>query len=501
MSTTVSQPRATEKFSKSLGGSLKSLVGASGRTYFVLEHKTTTQKYRTGQTTEFIGDYIELGRGSNFAVGFGDDCTTVSRPHAAIIRKGGGWVIKSLSKTNPTLVNGQSLRDEVLLHNGDDIQLSYEGPRVAFLTPPNNSVKSMGMTIRLKAMANEAIKPYKTAVATLAVLLVAAVSGGYYFFNKANNFEDLYANSQIINEQQKQELIISNEKSQKAQKELKNTITSLERRIKVISGSTPIAPHNDSNDQPVTTENLHLSQLYPNVYYIRTSKIIVEIGGTQKQVEFGGSGTGFLLSDGRFVTARHVLEPWHFIANAPKESQEELIKLNILANNGGKITHFLEAYSPSGTAMQMSSQDFMLNQSGDETKQITADDGTSFILRIASLNNGTDWAVSRTSRNGGLDFAPSLSASLSASTPLYILGYSFGMGVNNPNDIKPLYNECNVARDGLSNGVIYISNRGFDQGNSGGPVFTKTNNRYVVVGIVSGGAGAQGLVVPITAIR
>ena len=75
------------------------------------------------------------------------------------------------------------------------------------------------------------------------------------------------------------------------------------------------------------------------------------------------------------------------------------------------------------------------------------------------------------------------------------------MGVNNPNDIKPLYNECNVARDGLSNGVIYISNRGFDQGNSGGPVFTKTNNRYVVVGIVSGGAGAQGLVVPITAIR
>jgi hypothetical protein len=143
----------------------------------------------------------------------------------------------------------------------------------------------------------------------------------------------------------------------------------------------------------------------------------------------------------------------------------------------------------------------MIDQSGDELKEAPTSNGSSLVIREASLKNGTDWAVSRTSRNGGLDFDSGLSKSLSASTPLYVLGYSFGIGANGPNDIKPLYNECSVARDGLDNGVIRISNRGFDQGNSGGPVFVKTNNRYVAVGIVSGGAGAQGLVVPISAVR
>lgn len=496
MATTVPQTRATEKFSKSLGGSLKSLVGTSGRTYFVLEHKSATQKYRIGQTTEFIGDYIELGRGSNFAVGFGDDCTTVSRPHAAIIRKGDGWIIKSLSKTNPTIVNGQPIRDDLLLSNGYDIQLSYEGPKLTFLIPPNNAVKSMGMTIRLKAMANEAIKPYKAAVMGLAVLLLAAIGGVYYYFDQTKVSERIITQLKTISEQQRQELIASNANNEKVQKELKNTIASLEKRL---TTHHPPPPPPCTDCPPPSSP---LSKLYPNVYYIQSSKIVIEIGGEQKQLEFGGVGTGFLLSDGRFVTARHVLEPWHFIANSPEEAQDALKKLNILANNGGKITHYMEAYSPSGAVIRLNSNDFMTDQSEDVVKETTIKDkDNSVIIREASLNNGTDWAVNRTSRNGGLDFEPVLSTSLSASTPLDVLGYSFGRGANSRNDIKPLYNQCNVARDGLSNGVIYISNRGFDQGNSGGPVFIKTGNRYKVVGIVSGGSGAQGIVVPISAIK
>jgi len=499
MATTVSQPRATEKFSKSLGGSLKSLMGAPGRTYFLLEHKTTTQKYRAGKTTEFIGDYVEIGRGSNFAVGYGDDCTTVSRPHAAIIRKGEGWVVKSMSKTNPTIVNGQPIRDEVTLSNGYEIQLSYEGPKLAFLTPPNNTVKSMGMTIRLKAMANEAIKPYKAAVMGLAMLLLVATGGAYYFWTQADDWRRQYWNSQTITQKQAEEIRAHNEKDKEGEEErrvLKEKLTEAMKRKPNITPPLP-PPCTDCPPPPPP-----LSALYPNVYYIQTNRVIVEKDGEQKQVEFGGSGTGFLLSDGRFVTARHVLEPWHFIANAPKESQKQLIELNLFANNGYKVTHYIEAYSPAGGVIRLSSNDFRIDQSKDEVKQLTGEDGTSFVVRVASLNNGSDWVVNRTSRNGGLDFDSSVSESLSASTPLHVLGYSLGMGVNSRDDIKPLYNECNVARDGLSGGVIYISNRGFDPGNSGGPVFIKRDERYVVVGIVSGGAGgAQGLVVPISAVR
>ena len=50
------------------------------------------------------------------------------------------------------------------------------------------------------------------------------------------------------------------------------------------------------------------------------------------------------------------------------------------------------------------------------------------------------------------------------------------------------------------NGVINISGRSFDRGNSGGPVFMKTNNGYVVVGIVSAGMGTQGMIIPISKI-
>src|SRR5882757_10035042 len=134
---TVNPNRPTDKkFAKSFGGSLRSLTGGKGRKYFVLEQLTSSEKHRAGESTEFIGDYVELGRGSGFAVSFGEDCRTVSRPHAAIVRRGDGWVLKPLSQNNPTLLNKMPIRDEAPLRNGDELQLSYEGPKILFLLPP-----------------------------------------------------------------------------------------------------------------------------------------------------------------------------------------------------------------------------------------------------------------------------------------------------------------------------------------------------------------------------
>ena len=60
-----------------------------------------------------------------------------------------------------------------------------------------------------------------------------------------------------------------------------------------------------------------------------------------------------------------------------------------------------------------------------------------------------------------------------------------------------------VAADGLQNGIILTTATGFEQGNSGGPVFfTTTEGKMVVVGIVSANAGrSTGFIVPISSIN
>ena len=51
------------------------------------------------------------------------------------------------------------------------------------------------------------------------------------------------------------------------------------------------------------------------------------------------TGTG-MLEDGRFVTARHVVEPWYFL-NSGGKVDESMLMLNIIAHNGGKVVaHF-----------------------------------------------------------------------------------------------------------------------------------------------------------------
>ena len=55
---------------------------------------------------------------------------------------------------------------------------------------------------------------------------------------------------------------------------------------------------------------------------------IVEVGDTFLEEKVKGiSGTGFLLNDGTFVTARHVVEPWYY-------GDDNLsVKLNLYSSN------------------------------------------------------------------------------------------------------------------------------------------------------------------------
>lgn len=91
----------------SVGAGMGAIFNASGRTYYILEHKTETKYHHAGESQKIIVDQIELGRDSSCQVRFDEACETVSRKHAAIVRDGESWKLIPLSQTNATFVNGQ----------------------------------------------------------------------------------------------------------------------------------------------------------------------------------------------------------------------------------------------------------------------------------------------------------------------------------------------------------------------------------------------------------
>ncbi len=85
---------------------MRSVFGGSGRKYYILEHKVSSQYHRAGETQEIIVDQIEIGRDSRCQVRFDESFSTVSRRHAAIVKSGDGWKLVQLSTTNKTFLNG-----------------------------------------------------------------------------------------------------------------------------------------------------------------------------------------------------------------------------------------------------------------------------------------------------------------------------------------------------------------------------------------------------------
>ena len=76
------------------------------------------------------GEEHELGRDEDVAIRV--DEPLVSRRHARILRRGEGWVVVDLGSTNFTRVNGQRVRREQELENGDEIRLGRS--KLTFLT-------------------------------------------------------------------------------------------------------------------------------------------------------------------------------------------------------------------------------------------------------------------------------------------------------------------------------------------------------------------------------
>ena len=502
----------TQRYKRTLNGSIgagmKSVMGSSKK-YYILEHKVSSKYHQAGESQEIIVDQIEIGRSSKCQVRYDESFSTVSRRHAAIVKEGENWKIVQLSSTNSTFLNGHKVKNEWYLQNGDEIQLSVNGPKLGFIIPTGKraTVGSIGLTRRMSLFRQQALRPYKTAIATLACLIVLlSCGGGYKLYDLHQKNEHL---AQVA-EKQSQEIKAVNTKNAELAKEVTakgETISEMGKQIDELKKRKPqiIKQVINKTVSGGNVDNSAINKCLPNIFYIQTlgfeitfpdgKKTTVECGRGEDKLP-GWSGTGFLLSDGRFVTARHVSEGWYFFVSGG-EVNKTLLNLNAIANNGGKVVAHFIAISSSGTKMTFTSDQFHCNRSHDSENH--TEDGTKVVM--AALDN-TDFAYFNAG-GSGLPFNSSKSSSLERGTKLTVLGFPLGLGANSPTDINPIYGSGIVAANGLQNGVILTTDTNYEQGNSGGPVFyTNDNGELEVVGIVSAGAGRNtGFIVPISAIR
>lgn len=480
--------------SGSLGAGMKSLLGGNDRRYYVLEHKVSSKYHKAGENQRIIVDQIELGRASTCQVRFDETFATVSRRHAAIVKDGDNWKLVQLSKTNSTYLNGHRVEKEWYLQNGDEIQLSTNGPRMGFIVPAGEKglVKSIGLSARLSLFRKQALRPYKQAIACLAALLVLTSGGSIgWMFKQNTDINRLRA----INEATSSAL----ESVEGDNQELKQTIDDM--RVARQRDSIEIQRLKDQpRSAPAPAVADLIQSVQSSVYYIVTTVYMKLGNGTQTLG--ASSGTAFLLNDGRFVTARHCVESWLFSSPEANVMSESYSNVSVWSE--------IKAYGVNGDDFTLKSSDFTIDRSKDTILDAGIDEnGAPLKMRLAyyyknndpesgeeiRLGNvmagSADWAVARIQRQGNIKPNTSLSSSLSQGSEVHVLGFPAGLGAGDgPNRIEPIYNKMNVARNGLNNEGCIMVSQGVAHGNSGGPVFAVKDGKIYAVAIVSRLEGA-----------
>ena len=350
-----------------IGAGMKSVLSGGGKKYYILEHKVSSAYHRAGDHQEIIVDQIEIGRDPQCQVRFDDSemFKTVSRRHAAIVRDGDNWKLVQLSSTNKTFLNGVPVQKEWFLQNGDEIQLSVNGPKLGFIIPSgnNSTTKSIGLSRRLSLFRQQALRPYKTAMTILSIVLVLVIAAGAFFIIRGNQenkelrrmyYEDSVRRAAEIDSLnlEIQKLGIDNNKfwnDLKRSKPSRQDGNSKPEKINIIidedlndgidedfyeetpegtldapEGNKPAASNADTSSRapapaatpsaPSTKSTGLPKSVSDNVYYIQVVSYTIEYEGEQKTVEPGDFigdmqvdgwlGTAFLLSDGKLVTAR-----------------------------------------------------------------------------------------------------------------------------------------------------------------------------------------------------
>lgn len=501
-------------FSGSVGAGMGSLFNPGGRKYYILEHKVSSRYHKAGESQEIIVDNIEIGRDAHCQVRFDESFKTVSRHHAAIVRDGDNWKLVQISKTNRTLLNGHPVQTEWYLQNGDEIQLSINGPKLGFIIPTGkkSTVGSIGLTRRLSLFRQQALRPYKTAITMLSCVLVLCMCGGGYVIYKQN--EKLKDNTEALKAANE-----ANKNNEALIAELKRILANqggILDSLKNIKPEEPKYVPSPSSPSSSSSGDIDMSVCYPYIYYIGATLVNHNTGTTR-----GWLGTGFQLCDGKFVTARHVTSPYYSNNYEIREGRvltrqgvnPYLVYIELMDNiayQQGAASIKFECVSTGGT-YQFSSDQIRDEGNYDEIHQlqvpyrvygkngeVVAEVPAGCQIRVGKTGD-LDFSYIPNRKTQGLTANRDLSVNLKQGTQLYILGYPHGWGEGG----EPILSTAMCSQNGVSKelgGAIMASNDNTEGGNSGGPIFVKNGNNWEVVAIVSGGSEAKGRFVPISVI-
>lgn len=460
----------------SVGAGVNALFNGNGRRYYILEHKDASKYHKAGESQKIIIDQIELGRDSNCQVRFDETFSTVSRRHAAIMKDGERWKLVQLSKTNSTLLNGRPIETECYLENGDEIQLSVGGPRMGFIVPAGKQslVSSIKMTERLDLFRKQALKPYKTAIACLfALFIFCSAVAGYIINNQDKQIADLFKQVDI-------QINLTEDIRRKA----KEDSTRMAHKMDSISKIKPKTIIVDKTPDIAKA----VSQIESSVFTVITTIYVSNQSEVQKLSS--SQGTGFLLSDGRFVTARHCVEPWMYDLG----EKQAFFAMSRASDGIIKIWAEIFAINMKGEKMNFKSTDFTVDRSYDAPNEVDYELNGEHLKLPGSIAFGTtaslgnDWAYVTTSNKGTILDGKDQSAAIKKGTEVHLLGFPRSLGIlDGTNIVEPIYNKMSVSRTGLNNGRCIMVSEGIDHGNSGGPVFIYSKGNLYVVGIVSRG--------------
>lgn len=521
----------TQRYKRTLKGSIgagvQSVLG-SDRRFYILEHKISSKYHKTGENQQIIVDQIELGRASTCQVRFDESFPTVSRRHAAIVRDGDNWKLVQLSQTNSTFLNGHQVQKEWYLQNGDEIQLSVNGPKMGFITPSGKkgTVGSLGLTRRLSLFGQQALRPYKYAIAGLSACLVLAVAGlggwNWKLHEDLRN-QSLLLAEQIIKNKDNKEVVDSLAKKLAA---ANDKIASADDKINAVKkarsknvGAVVVAAPPASSSSKSTSSNgqSSITSCYPYTYLVNCYIVdgegnpITYKNSRGKDCYAGWSGTGFLLNNGYFVTAHHMIH-WDnidFNESQQIDANSAYTVINTRYYSGvWKVRMIAVSSSGDKISIEYSYQNcpFRTGKSKMGQATVTDDSGRSWVVRNHSYSDGSDWAYVRVNKSGGLPFDGAFSKNMPPQTRLTILGFPANMDETQNGRVTPDASEAITSRQGLEDGGwIRTSNENTDHGNSGGPVFTLRNGKQVVIGLCSGanngsdGTHRKGRIIPIGA--
>lgn len=409
----------TTAFKKSVNQNPKSTEPS-----YYIEYKEDSAYHRHGETQLIKADEAYIGREAKCLIRFDTEhFPTVSREHAVIVREGENYKLIHRSQTNATLVNGSIITQSFYLQEGDEIQLSEGGPRIAFLLKEKPNAVS--------ASSGRKLRSYKTVSIILAAILIAGACGfaAYKFFSgAARSIEKL--STDVYTVHMKDFTLVS----------------------KAINDGQPFTYTFDNyGDTAVPT------------------------------------ATGFMTSDNHFITSHNVVEPWLYKDCASDFSLEDPIAYAnlILTKFEGHITATFEAKSEDGKKIEFKSQDCIMKPADCKEILLPNSAGQFTGMPVKRAVSQNDYIYVQSNATSNIQADPTLWGEIGEGTELFFIGMLPENTLNIqgepvPESTKPAFTTVTISSQDKIGDKIELSTSVALQ--AGSPVFVKKHGKYFFVG-------------------